>query len=32
MKLQFDDDGEGWILLAIVLVIVIGSVLNVVLG
>lgn len=27
MKLQFDDDGEGWLVLAVVIVIVAGSVL-----
>lgn len=26
MKLQFDDDGDGWIILAIVTVIVAGSI------
>lgn len=26
MKLQFDDDGDGWIILAIVIVIVAGSI------
>lgn len=30
MKLQFDDDGDGWIILAIVIVIVIGYVVGII--
>lgn len=32
MKLQFDDEGEGWLVLAVVIVIVVGAVVANLLG